>query len=135
MSRLKQDPETSYYHFVNENPRDLRAGDCVVRAIVTASGKSWEEVFDGLCEIGRKKKMMPNQKEVYDAYLKSIGFVKRPSMRKSDNTRYRGYEFTKVVKNCIFKSGAHHLSCIKDGKIHDIWNCGSGSVGNYWEKV
>lgn len=33
-------PETSTFHFHNENPKGRRTGDCVIRAIARATGDS-----------------------------------------------------------------------------------------------
>lgn len=132
--QLKHDPESNFYHFDNVNPNGNRAGDCVVRAIAKATGKTWDEVYDDLYVIGRKIKRMPNDKETYDRYLKQLGWKKMKAPKKSDNTRYTGREFVKICKNCIMHIGGHHLSCIINGKVTDIWDCSRGSVGNYWVK-
>ena len=36
----------------NQNPKGWKTGDCVVRAISYATGKTWQEVFQDLCRNG-----------------------------------------------------------------------------------
>ena len=60
--------------------------------------------------------------------------MKQP--RKSDNTKYIGKEFCKMFKGtCVANIGGHHIVCIKDGKVHDIWDSTDGCIGNYWIKT
>ena len=44
----------------NENPQRRNVGDCTVRAIAKATGKSWEEVYMGLSAEGYLRKDMPS---------------------------------------------------------------------------
>jgi hypothetical protein len=108
--------------------------DCVVRAISSATGKSWDEVYLSLSELGFELKDMPNSKPVWRKYLEQLGFKKQKMPRRSDNTRYTVEEFSdELCKNALV-SVAQHLTYVKDGKLLDTWNCGYASVGNYWTK-
>lgn len=134
--KVKQ-KDTKYIHFYNANPKDKRTGDCVIRAIAVATGKSWDDILDDLTEISHDKKVLLDEKDCYGEYLEQLGFVKCKQMRKSDNTRYRGYEFLdKIDKDDIIvcHMGSHHLTAIKNKKIWDSWDCSGGCVGNYWIK-
>lgn len=134
--KVKQ-KDTKYIHFYNANPKDKRTGDCVIRAIAVATGKSWDDILDDLTEISHDKKVLLDEKDCYGEYLEHLGFVKCKQMRKSDNTRYRGYEFLdKIDKNDIIvcHMGSHNLTAIKNKKIWDSWDCSGGCVGNYWIK-
>lgn len=140
MARLRKIPEdTMTFHFHNENPKGQRAGDCVIRAIARATGISWDETYDALVAEGRKQKRMPNDKETYNAYLKRLGWVKmkQPRHWSSDNSKYTGKQFCREHPkgNVIMHIGGHHLSCIVDGRINDIWDCSDGCIGNYWVKA
>ena len=129
--------ETPSYHFYNANPKGKRTGDCVVRAISAATGKTWEEVLQGLTEIALKFKLMPNDDKCYSRYLESFGWKKEKQPRKDDNTKYTGSEFCELLdsENCeyilpyqsstdtvIAKIGGHHIVCIK---IHDYEHRGA----------
>lgn len=59
---------------VNENPGKRRVGDCVVRAIATATGMSWLDVYDQLYMIGRRVYDMPTSNETWGLYLYLLGF-------------------------------------------------------------
>ena len=133
MARLKQPAETSTYHFHNENPRGLRSGDCVFRAIATLTGKSWDEVYDLLCEKGRDIKCPPNDTATYEKVLRDLGYVKMPSPKKADRRKYTASEFMKIFKGtAVAHVGGHHMTAFVKGKVWDIWNCSAGSVGNFW---
>lgn len=131
--KWRQDTETFKYH--NENPKNSKsAGDCVVRAIATATGRAWDDVYEDLCKLGAKMKMMPNDDKVYRKYLENIGLTKSPQPRKSDNTKYTVEEFAKFSRynDSYIISVANHLTVVKHNKIYDTWNCGHKCVGNYW---
>lgn len=77
MSKPSYRQDNGHFCFYNANPKNkLSAGDCVVRAISFASELDWDTVYTGLCEIGMKMKMMPNDRKVFDKYLDEIGFIK-----------------------------------------------------------
>lgn len=59
---------------VNENPGKRRVGDCVIRAIATATGLPWLYVYDQLYLVGRQVYDMENSNEVWGLYLYLLGF-------------------------------------------------------------
>lgn len=136
--------ETSTFHFHNENPKGKRTGDCTLRAIATATGKDWDEVLDGVCEIAHKLKLMPDDDKCYGRYLESLGWVKNKQPRKWDNTKYTGAEWCEWLnendnrnERIIAHIGGHHIVCIaKDDKfkVFDTWNSTGGCIGVYWTK-
>lgn len=123
---------------VNMNPKDIRAGDCVVRAISYASGFEYSDVYWDLCNIAYEMCRMPNEKQVYEKYLKEIGFVKQKMPKHEDNTRYTVYELveelSKVYNGCAVVTVANHMTCVRDGNTYDTWDCRHKSVGNFWIK-
>ena len=59
----------------NKNPRrNYRAGDCVIRAISIVTGDSWDDIYDDLCDFGKRMGDWGNQNGIWDAYLRSRGF-------------------------------------------------------------
>ena len=135
MARRKIPSDTSYFHYINVNPKNLIEGDCVVRAISRATGLPWKKVYTDLTIIGAEMCRMPNSTQVYDKYLQTLGFVKNPAPKKPDNHKYRGKEFCEEFFNkgvCVMHIGGHHMSCVINGVINDTWNCSGGSIGNYW---
>lgn len=43
----------------NNNPKQNKTNDCVIRAISFATNKSWEDVYNDLTKLGCKKALMP----------------------------------------------------------------------------
>lgn len=137
MNRQQKYPDTSTFHYHNANPKNKIAADCVIRALCTAINSPYEVVYRELLEVSLKCGYMLNEKQCYDRYLKSKGWIKHSQPRKDDGTKYTGKEFCERARhyeNYIVKIGAHHLSVVIDGKINDIWNCTNNCIGNYWTK-
>ena len=135
---LKQNKiiDKSPFYYYNANPKGRKTDDCVVRAIATATGKSWEDTLRGLTECAIKYGYMINTVELYDKYLKELGWVKQKQPRKRDNKRYRAKEFVKVFKGtAVVNLGQLHVGCVKDGQVWDIWDSSNEVIGNYWVKI
>lgn len=119
----------------NKNPKNKKTNDCVIRAIATATNREWENVYKELAEQGIKKGLMINDRNNWKAYLKSIGYEQQKMPRKEDRTRYTLEKFCDELaeenKIYIIKL-AGHLTCVKDKKLYDTWNCSNKCVGNYW---
>ena len=123
------------YRYYNENPKDRKTDDCVVRAIATATGQTWDETLMGLTKCAIKHKYMIHCPELYGKYLEELGWHKNKQPRKKDNKRYRVHEFVENFKGtAVANVGAQDVACIKDGQIWDIWNSSYEIVGNYWTK-
>lgn len=137
MTREQKYPDTETFRYFNANPKNRKGGDCVVRAVATALGQSWEQTVRELTEVGIKKGFVLNDKHTYDTYLKQKGFIKAKQPVKADGTKYKGYEFCKELargKRIVANIGTHHTVAIVDSKVHDIWNSDDGAIGNYWYK-
>lgn len=140
MKRTRQDkyPNTSTFTFYNANPKNKYTGDCLIRAIATATEVPYNDVVMGLAQIHCKTGIA----DPYDKYLKSLGWIKHKQPRKADNTKFTGKEFCKYIqthsynelKRIVANIGGHHVVAIIDGKIHDIWDSTGGCIGNYWTK-
>lgn len=133
---------TSTFTYYNANHKNKTTTDCVIRAICTAMKKPYLEVYKELYELSLKTGYMINERKCYEKYLKLNGWIKQSQPKKFDNTKYDGNEFINYLNHekylggepIIMKIGTHHLSCIVDNTIHDIWNCSYGKVGNWWVK-
>lgn len=126
-------PETSTFHFHNENPKGRRTGDCVIRAIARATGDSWEDTLMGLTIVGCEIKSEPAYKDCFDAYLQRKGWIKGKQPRKPDGTKYTVGEWCREKRpKRMIVNVSNHLTCIIDGKCNDIWNCTGKTVLNYW---
>ena len=122
------------YKKFNKNPRHA-AGDCVVRALSLASGKTWSEVYEDLCHLGKDMYYMPDDKEVYEVWLANNGFIKYKQPRKQDNRKYKVFELVDIlcIKNAVI-SLSGHMTVVEDGTLYDTWDCSYLIVGNYWIK-
>ena len=139
----------------NANPKGWKTGDCVVRAISTATNKSWDDVFIGLNEIAFKKKRVFNDPIVYTEYLKQLGWDKKAQPRfyeygcgcKVGMSKQTVNEFIDYINgdlqinrktDAYIITVAHHMTCVKFdntlGKfeLYDIWDCGNKTIRNYW---
>ena len=119
----------------NNNPKQNKTNDCVIRAISFATNKSWEDVYNDLTKLGCKKALMPNDNKVCQAYLKQLGYTKEKMPKKLNNKRYTLEEFINEIAHKNFTyiiSIAKHLTVVKDKKLYDTWNCSYKCVGNYW---
>lgn len=132
--RKKKYPDTEVFHWFNANPKGKITTDCVIRALSVGLQKDYYEVIDELIALQKKTGLMINDKALYTKYLKQLGYEKQKQPRKSDNTKYTGAEFAKIINgNCIAHIGGHHLVAIIDHKIIDIWNSSHKCIGNYWQ--
>ncbi len=66
----------------NNNPKQNKTNDCVIRSISLALNKSWEDVYRDLCNLGCKKALMPNDNKTWQAYLKQLGYTKEKMPKK-----------------------------------------------------
>lgn len=127
------------YREKNVNPKNRKTGDCSTRALVGVLGISYEEALKLQTKWSLKTYYDPTSKQVMEKVLSEFGYVKMKQPRKSDNTKYTVRELDQILTNKQLKEGvlvtvANHHTCIVDGMIQDIWNCGDKSVGNYYVK-
>lgn len=120
----------------NANPKDLTCQDCVIRALSKALDTTWENVYDGLYEIGRSKKRMLNDPKVYEKYLKDNGFVKCTSKRDSNGKLITIEEFMNrsYTDEIYVIHTRRHLTTIYKGDVYDTWNTLSQKAGKYYVK-
>ena len=60
--------------FFNSNPKNVRVGDCAVRAVSKAVGQDWTDAYIGLAAEGLALRDMPSANYVWGMYLKKYGF-------------------------------------------------------------
>jgi hypothetical protein len=113
------------------------AGDCVVRAIAIATGKSYEEVYDALnapCNAagptrrGRKSSARTGiRRAIYDKYLASLGWNWTPTMKVGQgcNVHLRADE---LPAGRLIVSVSKHLVAVVDAVIHDTSDCSRGGT-------
>lgn len=124
--------ENRYVLFKSQNKI---ADDCAIRAIMKLTGKTWVEIYDELCDIGRNKKRMPNEWKVIEIWLRNHGYVKYTygKIIKGD-IKWKVSEFAennqegKYILNL-----AHHVVACIDGYYYDSWDPGDYKVLTYYK--
>ena len=91
---MEKDSNTKYFKFATTGNPNIRSCDCVVRSISLALHRTWNEVFDDLCDIARIKKRMPNETIIYQEYLKKNAFTKFSCPKKSNNKKKELLSYT-----------------------------------------
>lgn len=117
----------------NHNPKNKKVGDCVIRAIGKALNLSWEHTFEDLVRTAREQKSTPSYKDVYEEYLKlyptyPVFYFDNNKMKK----RLTANDICKLKGSYIIRQ-ANHLTCIVDGKIYDLFDCGNRSSYKIWK--
>ncbi len=132
----KNPKDTVYFHYYNANSHNHKVGDCVIRAISTILEQPWEVTYDGLVEIGRKYGRMPNDQNVYDKYLTSLGWEKQREPRTVENKKIKISDWIKDHPNftAIASLGTRHLAAVVDGIVYDIWDSSDEILHTYYVK-
>jgi len=112
--------------------------DCVIRAIMVATGWEWEQVFNALVPICLKEKDVPNSDVVYRKFFSVMGW--EPKKVEKEEDKYGDLrlptieEFARSHKKGIYVLRvAGHMVCVKEGDWHDLWDCRYSKVRKYWE--
>ena len=115
----------SLYKYKNENPLNKETGDCVVRALVTATGEDYDTILRQLFDLAFELKTIPNGKECWEMFLRQKGWIRNPISNKKGSKRPTVESFTKDHKQGTYiVQVANHLTVVKDGYYYDIWDCG-----------
>lgn len=127
------------YKEINVNPKGRKTGDCSTRALVGTLGITYDEALKLQFEESLKCYYDPTSKQVMERILKNFGYEKMKQPRFDDGTKVMVKEMDRFLTKRQMNYGvlvtvANHHTCIKDGYIQDIWDCGSKCVGNYYVK-
>lgn len=122
------------YEYCNLNPRGLRVGDCVIRAVSKALGQPWETTFIELSIQGYSMGDMPSANAVWDAYLKRKGFEREMISPKCPDC-YSIDDFAADNPEGVYVVGTGtHATAVIDSTIYDIWDCGQEHPLYYYKK-
>lgn len=123
-----------YKHF-NPNPAGKSVGDCTVRAVAAATGKSWDEVYTGLSVEGLALADMPSANAVWGAYLKRQGY-RRQLLPDTCPDCYTVADFAaEHPKGVYLLALSGHVVCIINGDWYDTWDSGAETPLYYWERA
>ena len=118
----------------NNNPDRALVGDCTVRAISKALGKTWDDTYMGLTMQGFRMKDMPSSNRVWGEYLYENGF-RRFIIPDSCPDCYTIKDFCKEHDSgkYILATGTH-VVCAVNGSYYDSWDSGDEIPIYYWRK-
>ena len=132
---IKSNPREKVFPKKQRTKKNVQTGDCVIRAIVHATGMDYKTVFDGLLDKSKETLFLPNQKQTYEKFLESHGWVKRRPMRNDSNKTYEVRHFPAKARGRYIITTTSHLTAIVNGKHMDSWNCGEWRANSYYEKA
>ena len=112
--------------------RGTKTGDCVIRAIAITTNTDYKKVWEDLNDISRHKGYYSNQTQVYETYLKQLGWQEVKTGRPFPQVNQ--LQVDRAIVYCRAGYGTH-LVAIVDGDLHDIWDCRDRVAYSYWEKA
>ena len=122
------------YQPYNPNPTGKNVGDCTVRAICKATGKSWDDAYLGIALQGLEMRDMPSANAVWGAYLKKQGFT-RHMLPDTCPDCYTAADFAADhPRGTYILALSGHVVCLKDGRLYDSWNSGGENPIYFWQK-
>ena len=120
------------YIRANPNPKGKEAPDCVIRALAIALGRSWYEVYDELCVLGRRECNMPSADAVWGKFLYLMGF--EPFLLLEACPRCVTVEaFARMFPRGVYiiGTGSHAVAVIY-GDYYDSWDSGEEVPSFFW---
>ena len=133
--RMKNTPT---YHYYNANPKGLYTGDCTIRTYALANNLPWDVTVVAVALWSAKTGQVDCDSKTINEVLQVFGnWQKQKEPKHADGTKWTVAELAKKLKkepNPIVVSVNHHITCIKEGKVWDIWDCSNEYVRSYWIK-
>ena len=119
---------SSNFIYTNVNPLSEIQGDCVTRAISLASGRSYADISDKLYYISKLFECDTLCVCCYHHLLDSVlSYPRLPLNNYSVSDLARKYPNSTIIARLD-----GHLTCIKNGNIRDLWDCGDLLVDIAW---
>lgn len=118
----------------NPNPAGRHVGDCAVRALAAALGKSWEEAYTDICDAGYNMCDMPSSDAVWGAVLRQNGFYKKAiSNYCPDCYTVDDFCHDNPIGTFVLGFGGHAATVI-DGNLYDSWDSSKEIPTYVWYK-
>lgn len=121
------------------------AGDCVVRAIVVASGRPYLAVYDEINEAsqGRERKRKSaarngvfTSKQWFKDYMRSQGWTWVPTMTIGSGCKVH-LRADELPGGRLIVALSKHYTAVVDGAVHDLYDPSRGGtrcVYGYWKQ-
>ena len=121
--------------YYNPNPKEMKVGDCAVRACCKATYSTWNQVFADLVEIAYRRKDVLSANAVWGEYLNRNGYV-RHEVETYMTERSTVNDFCKTHPYGTYVLGLDgHVVAVEDGKYFDTWDSGDRIPLYYWERL
>ena len=116
----------------NPNPGHKEVPDCVIRAICIALNRRWVDIYDDLCDLGRREFNVPIADAVWGKYLRQMGF--EPFLLPESCPQCITINmFTKMYPNGIYIIGTgNHAVTVINGDYYDSWDSGNEIPSFFW---
>lgn len=119
--------------FANPNPKHIRVGDCVVRAISLATGQTWDDVYRTVADYGYEFKDMPSSNPVWGKYLEDEGFSRGMTYGQCPHCTVS--DFADKHRRGVYILGTGtHVVCVRDGNYWDTWDSGDEMPVFVWKE-
>ena len=135
MKKKERMKDTETYHYYNANPKGLYTGDCRYRAYALANDLPWDVTVVTVALWTAKTGKVDYNGETITEVLQVFGnWTKHKEPKHADGTKYTVGELAKtlITDYPVVVSVNGHVTCIKDKKVWDIWDCSKEYVRNYW---
>jgi hypothetical protein len=113
------------------------SGDCVVRSIAIATGKSYRDVYDGINALRDSMRQTRKVRKssardgvsrvVYERYLQNLGWRFVPTMRIGSGCKVH-LKSGELPGGRLIVRVSRHLTAVVDGVIHDTHDCSRGGT-------
>lgn len=118
----------------NPNREGNRVGDCTVRALCRATGKSWDSVFCALSLEGLIWADMASANHVWGAFLRRCGF-RRYVIPNECPDCYTVADFARDHPTGVYVLAiSGHVVAVVDGDWYDTWDSGREIPAYYWTR-
>ena len=122
------------FAYYNPNPRGKNIGDCTIRAIAKATGKSWEDTYMSLAAQGYIDGDMPSSNAVWGAYLHKLGYTRHITPNFCP-VCYTVEDFARDhPQGTYILALSGHVVCLRDGVLYDTWQSQHETVLYYWSR-
>lgn len=116
------------FKYYNANPDGEHIGDCVIRAISTATGMKYEDVLNKLYISSNYFNCDMLVKECYSKLLKK--YTKAKYIVDEDITA--GELAERYKDKVLIMRVPNHLLCSRFGIIYDTWDSSNELVDTFW---
>lgn len=121
--------------YYNPNPKGIRVGDCAVRAVAKAFGKSWDTAFASIALQAYMLKDMPSSDAVWGSTLRDKGF-ERVTIPNSCPNCYTAADFCRDhPEGTYVLAFGGHVATVVDGDLYDSWDSSEEIPMYFYQEV